>query len=185
MATLHAWSQFVTWWDRAITNCLNTSCLCQFRAHLASCIYVNNVCSTCSASVCKNIIWIVISTVLCIYKDAIPWLVSFSDPALKEGKSLAHIERFLGCTGCSISCDWHDNTLFWHGNASTTLTRCSIQLWGDVTIITCRPHGVNLIGALKFLTETSSSPRKRSMCTRPFPSLRVGSGNETMPWYQY
>ena len=48
-------------------------------------------------------------------------------------------------------------------------------------IIACKPHGVNLIGALKFLTETTSSPRKRSMhtCTRPFPSLRAGSGNET------
>ena len=47
-------------------------------------------------------------------------------------------------------------------------------------IITCRPRGVNLTGALEFLTETSSSPRKHSMCTRPFPSLRAGSGNKTI-----
>ena len=46
-------------------------------------------------------------------------------------------------------------------------------------IITCKPHSMNLIGVREFRTATSSSPRNRSMYTRPFPSLRVGSGNET------
>ena len=27
---------------------------------------------------------------------------------------LVHIERFLGHTGCSMSCDHHDNASFWH-----------------------------------------------------------------------
>ena len=49
------------------------------------------------------------------------YVVSFPDPALKEGKGLVHIERFLGHTGFSISCDWHDNASFSHGNASTVL----------------------------------------------------------------
>ena len=98
-------------------------------------------------------------------------------PCLKEGKGLVHIEHFLGRTGCSISCDWYDNASFWHGNASTTLTRVLYTAMGRChMIITCKPHGVNLIGALEFLTN-----RKRSMCTSPFPSLRVGSGNETKP----
>ena len=46
-------------------------------------------------------------------------------------------------------------------------------------IITCKPHGKNLIGAREFRNATSSSPRNRSMYTRPFPSLRVGSRNKT------
>ena len=46
-------------------------------------------------------------------------------------------------------------------------------------IITCKPHGMNLIGAREFRNSTSSSPRNCSMYTRPFPSLRVGSGNKT------
>ena len=33
-------------------------------------------------------------------------VVSFPDPALKEGKVLVHIECFLGHTGCSMSCNW-------------------------------------------------------------------------------
>ena len=51
------------------------------------------------------------------------YLVSFPDPALKEGRGLVYIERFLGRTGCSMSCDWHDNASFGHGNASNALTR--------------------------------------------------------------
>ena len=46
-------------------------------------------------------------------------LVLSPDPALKEGKGLVYIEHFLGR---SMSRDLHDNTSFWHGNA-TTLTR--------------------------------------------------------------
>ena len=107
-------------------------------------------------------------------------IVSFLDPALKEGKGLVYIERFLGRTGCSISYDWHDNASFWHGNISTPLTRVQYTTIGRChMIITCKLHGVNLIGATEFWTETSSSPRKHSMYTRPFPSLRVGSGNTT------
>ena len=50
-------------------------------------------------------------------------IVSFPDPTLKEGKGLVYIKRFLGRTaGCSMSCDWHDNPSFWHGNTSTVLT---------------------------------------------------------------
>ena len=83
-------------------------------------------------------------------------------------------ERFLGRTVCSISCDWHDNASFWHGNASTALTRMQYTAIGRChMIITCNPHGMNLIGATKFQTETSSSSRKHLMYTRPFP------GNET------
>ena len=46
-------------------------------------------------------------------------------------------------------------------------------------IITCKPHSVNLIGVREFRNATSSSPRNCLVYTRPFPSLRVGSGNET------
>ena len=101
-------------------------------------------------------------------------LVSFPDPALKEGKGLVHIERFLGCTGCSISCDWHDNASFWYGNASTAFTCVQYTAIGQChMIIACKPHGGNLIGVLKFLTEMSSRPRKRSMCTRTVQLTRI------------
>ena len=73
---------------------------------------------------------------------------------------MVHIKHFLGCTGCSMSCDCHDNVSFWHGNASTALTRsnsCHSTVSHDTT---CKPYGVNLI--------SETSPRKHSMCTRPF-----------------
>ena len=46
-------------------------------------------------------------------------LVLFPDPALKEGKGLVYIERSLGYTGCSVSCDCHDNasTALKHSNS--------------------------------------------------------------------
>ena len=78
-------------------------------------------------------------------------LFSFPDPTLKEGKGLVYIKRCLGCTRCSISCDWHDNASFWHGNASTTLTCVQYTAIGRChMIVTCKPHGVNLIGATEF-----------------------------------
>ena len=101
-------------------------------------------------------------------------------PRPQGGKGLVYIEQFLGHTGCSMSCDWHDNASFWHGNASTTLTRVLRTARGRChMIITYKPHGMNLIGATEFRNATSSSPGNHSMYTRPFPSLRVGSGNET------
>ena len=62
--------------------------------------------------------------------------------------------------------------LFWHGN-TVAIARCHV-------IITCKLHAANLIGAIEFRNATSVSPRKRSMCTRPFPPFGpgVGSGNE-------
>ena len=36
-------------------------------------------------------------------------LVWSSDPTVKEGKGLVYNMHFLGGTGCSMSCDWHDN----------------------------------------------------------------------------
>ena len=106
-------------------------------------------------------------------------VVSSPDPALKEGKGLVYFERFLGRAGCSMSCDWQDYALFWHGNASTPLTHSS-RCYGYM-IITCKPHGVNLIGATEFRNKPQKAePKKRLMYTRPFPSMRVGSGNETM-----
>ena len=102
-------------------------------------------------------------------------LVSFPHPTLKEGKGLVYIEQFLGHAGCSMSCDWHDNAPFWYGNVSTAPTR--VQLTAIVRchmIITCKPHGMNLIGAQEFRNATSSSPRNHSMYTRPFPSLLEG-----------
>ena len=41
-------------------------------------------------------------------------------------------------------------------------------------IIMCKPHGVNLIGVTEFRNAMSASPRKRSMCTRPFPPFGGG-----------
>ena len=108
------------------------------------------------------------------------YLVSFPDPTLKEGKGLVYIAQFPGRTGCSKPCDWHDNTSFWRGNTSTALTRMQYSATARChMIITYKPHGVNLIDATEFRNATSSSPRNRSMYTRPFPSLRVRSGNET------
>ena len=48
-------------------------------------------------------------------------LVSSPDPAPKREKGLVYIERFLGRTGNSMSCDCHDNALVRHGNTSTAL----------------------------------------------------------------
>ena len=80
------------------------------------------------------------------------FLVSFSDPTPKWRKDLIHIEHFLGRTGCSMSCDCHDNAPFWHGNTSMAL-KCSnswlYRAWCHM-IITSKPHGVNLIGMLIF-----------------------------------
>ena len=77
-----------------------------------------------SAMHSRNITWDCQQVVTYAYIQSMGvTLVSFPDPALKKGKGLVYIERFLGCTGCSISCDWHDNASFWHGNASTALTR--------------------------------------------------------------
>ena len=108
-------------------------------------------------------------------------IVLFPDPTLKEGKGLVYTERFLGRTaGCSMSCDWHDNPSLRHGNTSTALTHMQYTAIAQChTIITYKPHGVNLIGATEFRNATSSSPRNRSRYTTSFPSLRVGSGNET------
>ena len=41
-------------------------------------------------------------------------------------------------------------------------------------IITCKPHGVNLIGATEFRHAKSARPKKHSMCTRPFPPFGGG-----------
>ena len=60
-------------------------------------------------------------------------VVSSSDPTLKEGKGLLYTERYLGCAGCSMSYDWHDDTSFWHDNASTALTHSSRWLLRSVT----------------------------------------------------
>ena len=104
-------------------------------------------------------------------------LVSFPDPTLKEGKGLVYIECFLGCTGCSISCDWHDNTSFWHGNASTTLIRVQYKAieWCHM-IITCKPHGMNLIGTRKFRNESHQAPESARCIPHLFPPWGRGLG---------
>ena len=62
--------------------------------------------------------------------------VSSPDPAPKREKDLIYIEHFLGRTGNSMSYDSHDS-------ASFAIVGCHM-------IITCKPHGVNLIGVSKF-----------------------------------
>ena len=69
--------------------------------------------------------------------------------------------------------DYHDNALFWYGNASTALTRSNRWLYSMVSH--CMPHGINLIGKSLF----RNKPQKALMCTRLLSSLRAGSGNET------
>ena len=110
-------------------------------------------------------------------------IVSFPDPALKEGKGLVYIEQFPGppnAAGHVIGMTTHHFGMVMHQLLSRA---CSIRPTKAIArchmIITSIPHGLNLIGGGEFRNETSSSPRKRSMQTRPFPSLRAGSGNET------
>ena len=58
---------------------------------------------------------------------------SLISPTLEEGKGLVYIEHFLRRTGCSMSCDCHDNTSFRHNNASTTLTRSNSWVQCNIT----------------------------------------------------
>ena len=91
-------------------------------------------------------------------------LVLFSDPKVWYtlsafwGAQVQHIMWLAWqCINCSYTC----------------------SIWCHM-IITCKLHSMNLIGATEFQTETSSSARrKHPVYTRPFSSLRVGSGNET------
>ena len=95
----------------------------------------------------------------------------------KRRKGLVHID-FLGCTGCSMSCDCHNNALFWYGNASMALM-CSNRLaivWCHM-IIMCHSRGVNLIGATEFRNAMSASPRSIRCVPDPFLLLEVGSGH--------
>ena len=57
----------------------------------------------------------------------------------------------------------------------------AIVEYHNVMIIICKPHGpgATLIGMIGFRNATSTSPRNRSMCTRPFPTFGVGSGDKT------
>ena len=43
----------------------------------------------------------------------------FPDPAQKREKGLVYIKHVWGRAGNSMSCDYHDNALFRHGNTST------------------------------------------------------------------
>ena len=81
---------------------------------------------------------------------------------------------------CCMSCDWHDNASFWHGNASVALTRMPYA-----AIVRCHMIVSDIPHVWEFRNETSSSPRKRSIYTRPSPSLRVRSGNETIKLASY
>ena len=64
-----------------------------------------------------------------------------------------------------MSCDRHDNALFWHGHAHKKLAVVHCHM-----IITCKPHGMNLIGTLVF----RNKPQK-TLCLL----LGVGSGENT------
>ena len=51
-------------------------------------------------------------------------VVSCLDPTPKRRKGSGTHRALLGRTGCSMSCDRHDNASYRHGNASSALT-CS------------------------------------------------------------
>ena len=111
-------------------------------------------------------------------------LVSFPDPALKEGKGLVHIKRFLGLDDISVRnssapirfmpCGLHV-IIMWHRPIAVYSTRVravdALPCQNDA--LSCQSH--DMLHPV--------CPRKRSMCTRSFPSLRAGSGNETNAWY--
>ena len=101
-----------------------------------------------------------------------------SSPHPQGGKGLVYIERFLGRTGCSISCDWHDNASLWHGNASTAYVVYGYRTvshdnhmqttWRESDWCDRIPNW-NII-----------KPQKALNVYHTFPSLRAGSGNETI-----
>ena len=107
-------------------------------------------------------------------------LVSFPDPAPKEGKGLVYIERFLGLDDVSVLnsvapirfmlCGLHV-IIMWHLPIAVYSARVRVvdALPCQNDALSCQSH--DMLHPV--------CPRKRSMCTRPFPSLRMGSGNET------
>ena len=101
-------------------------------------------------------------------------------PHPQGGKGSGIHRALSGAHRCMIDMTTHRLGMAMHKPLSHV---CSIRLGQCNMIITCKPYGVNLIGATEFWTEMSSSPRKRSMYTRPFPSLRVGSGNKIIFWH--
>ena len=85
--------------------------------------------------------------------------------------------HFLRHTGCSSLRDCHDNASLWHGNASYVQEYLAIA-WCHM-IITCKPHGVNLIGALVFINKAPKSaqcvPDSSLLClgTRLYKEIKV------------
>ena len=58
-----------------------------------------------------------------------------------------------------MSCDWHDNKLFWHGNTSTIISHMH-AVYGYSAVshdIPHKPHGVNLIGVTEFIYRIQKS----------------------------
>ena len=83
-----------------------------------------------------------------------------------SAKGLVHIKHFLGHTGCSMSCDCHDNSSFWHGNVSTALMHTQQYL----AIVRCHmvSHASHMAWIWLAHRYSETSPRKHSICTSPF-----------------
>ena len=113
---------------------------------------------------------------LSAWKTAGQMVFSFPDPTFKEGKGLVCIECLLGlvsefCHANQIHAMWFtcDDNVTLRNSHLVLHMRAVDALPCQNDASSCQSHDML----------HPACPKRRSMYTRPFPSSRAGSGNET------